>query len=69
MEKITLNVTGMTCEGCVKGIKSALESYDGVKSSDADLDTGTVLIEFDPGVIQPSAVEQAIVDAGFDITA
>jgi len=68
MEKVTLNVTGMTCGGCATSINKALNSYDGVNSSDANADAGTVAVEFDPAVIQRPALEQAVVDAGFDIT-
>jgi len=68
MEVVTLNVTGMTCGGCASSINKALSGYDGVKSSDANADAGTVLVEFDPAVIQRPALEQAVVDAGFDIT-
>jgi len=69
MESVTLKVTGMTCGGCASSIKNALNSHDGVNSSAAQVDAGTVTIEFDPAVIQQPALEQAIVDAGFDIAA
>ena len=67
MEKLTLNVEGMTCGGCANSIKNALNSRDGVKSSEADVAAGTVSVEFDSAVIRKATLEQAIVDAGFDI--
>ena len=69
MNKIELRVAGMTCGGCVKSIQNALTARDGVSGATADLDAGTVAIEFDPAVIQPAALEKAIVDAGFEIGA
>jgi copper chaperone len=69
METITLKVEGMTCGGCAKSIKNALNGRDGVKSSEANVDAGTVSVEFDAAVIQQDGLEQAIVDAGFDIAA
>ncbi len=59
----------MTCGGCVKSIQNALNGRNGVDSAVADLEASTVAIEFDGKVIQRSALEQAIVDAGFDVAA
>ena len=67
MEKLELRVDGMTCSGCVKSIQNALTSRDGVENAAADLDTGKVEIEFDKHVIHRVALEQAIVDAGFEV--
>jgi copper chaperone len=69
MEKVELRVEGMTCGGCVKSIQNALNGRDGVSDATADLDTGTVSIDFDPNLIQQAALEKAIVDAGFEVTA
>jgi copper chaperone len=69
MEKVELKVAGMTCGGCVKSIQNALTGRNGVDNAVADLEAGTVAIEFDGKLIQRSALEQAIVDAGFEIAA
>lgn len=69
MEKVELKVEGMTCGGCVKSIQNALNGRNGVDNAVADLEAGTVAIEFDGKMIQRSALEQAIVDAGFDVAA
>lgn len=69
MEKLTLKVEGMTCGGCATSIQNALNGHDGVTSAEADVAAGTVSVEFDSAVIRQAALEQAIVDAGFDIAA
>lgn len=69
MERVEIRVDGMTCGGCVKSIQNALTGRDGVSSAAADLDSSMVAIEFDSGVIQQDAIEQAIVDAGFSVAA
>jgi len=69
MNKIEIQVEGMTCGGCVKSIQNALNAREGVSRASADLDAKTVSIEFDPAVIEVSALQQAIVDAGFDVAA
>jgi copper chaperone len=69
MARIELKVEGMTCGGCVKSIQNALTGRHGVNSATADLEAGTVEVEFDAKVIQQAALEQAIIDAGFDVAA
>ena len=69
MDKATIKVTGMTCGGCVKSIENALDTYAGISRTSADLDAGTVSVEFDGKQIQRSAIERAITDAGFDVPA
>jgi copper chaperone len=69
MEKIHLKVEGMTCGGCVQSIQKALTGRDGVRTANADLDTGMVMIEYDEKAIRKSGLEKAIVDAGFSVGA
>ena len=69
MDKITIKVEGMTCGGCVNSIQKALGEHDGIRKTDADLDAGTVEVEFDAKVIRRSAIERAIESAGFDVPA
>ena len=67
MEKATIKVEGMTCGGCVKSIENALGTHDGIHQTSADLDAGTVSVQFDGALIQRSAIERMITDAGFDV--
>ncbi|UCG73406.1 MAG: heavy-metal-associated domain-containing protein [Chromatiales bacterium] len=69
MERVELNVEGMTCGGCVNSIQNALNTRDGVASATADLESQRVTIEFDPALIQKAGLVEAIEDAGFDVAA
>jgi copper chaperone len=69
MEKVHLKVEGMTCGGCVQSVQKALTNREGVRTANADLDTGMVMIEFDAKVIQKPSLEKAIADAGFSVAA
>jgi len=69
MERVELNVEGMTCGGCVNSIQNALNGRDGVATATADLESKRVTIEFDPAVIQRDGLVEAIEDAGFDVAA
>jgi len=69
MKSATIKVAGMTCGGCVKSIENALNEQVGIQKVAADLDAGTVAVDFDANVIQVAAIEQAIEKAGFDVAA
>lgn len=69
MEKIQINVSGMTCGGCERSLQNALTSRDGVSSAEASHEAGMVAVEFDPAVIARSGIEEAITEAGFEVRA
>lgn len=68
MKQIQIQVSGMTCGGCVKSVQNALQARDGVSEATADLASGNVTVAYDPAQINPQALQQAIVDAGFEVT-
>ena len=57
----------MTCGGCVNSIQNALNQREGVHRAVADLDGALVNVEFDPSLIRQAALEEAIIDAGFEV--
>ncbi|TBW37228.1 heavy-metal-associated domain-containing protein [Siculibacillus lacustris] len=61
---LTLDVDGMTCMGCVRSVKAALEKADPSAKVEIDLASGRVEIE---GAIAAPAARQAIEAAGFDV--
>lgn len=67
MEKIVLQVSGMTCGSCVKSVREALLELEGVASVEVDLHAGKVTVERGAG--QPSTEElvDSIEDVGFDV--
>jgi copper chaperone len=69
MTSATIKVEGMTCGGCVKSIENALNEQAGIQKVAADLEAGTVAVDFDTNLIQVAAIENAIENAGFDVAA
>jgi copper chaperone len=69
VEKIQIKVSGMTCGGCERSVQNALTSRQGVSSAKADRTAGVVAVEFDPALIQRTAIEKAITEAGFKVAA
>ena len=67
MTDITLSITGMTCGGCVSSVQKVLTALPGVQSAEVTLSPGQARVTFDPSVIALTALEQAVIDAGFGI--
>ena len=66
MENIVLKVAGMSCQGCVRSVTSALQAVPGVTDVDVSLANGEATIKFQPGRVEIGALKQAIEDAGFE---
>lgn len=64
---ITLTVLGMTCDGCVKGVKNALNDITGVSSVEVNLAQKCAVIEYDDEQTNKETFISAIEEAGFDV--
>jgi len=67
MEKVTLNVQGMSCEHCVRAVKGSVGELSGVKNVDVHLAEGKVDVEFDPNEVTLDKVKEAIEDQGYEV--
>ena len=68
MERKTLSVTGMSCNGCERNVENALRSLDGVSRVEADHQDDTVDIVVDDSVSDDD-LTTAIEGAGYDVAA
>lgn len=64
-DKITLDIRGMKCAGCVKAVERQLTRYPGVTSATVNLATEIAVVEFQTDAVDPDALVQEITDAGF----
>ena len=69
MQTLTLNISGMTCGGCVKSVAKVLEALDGVAKAEVSLEQANAVITYVADKIQPAALIEAVEDAGFDAAA
>ncbi|MBC2090361.1 heavy-metal-associated domain-containing protein [Listeria welshimeri] len=67
MEKLTLNVEGMTCEHCEARVTKALSGVSGVKNAVVSLDEGTATVEFEKGEVTEDALIDAVEEAGYEV--
>lgn len=68
MERKTVLVTGMSCNGCERTVENSLQTIEGVTRVDADYTGDTVEVVVEDGVAD-EAIEAAIEDAGYDVPA
>jgi copper chaperone len=68
MDRKTIAVTGMACDGCERNVENALKTVGGVTRVDADHegDTVEVVVEDD---VADADLDAAIEQAGYDVTA
>lgn len=57
-----IQVTGMSCQHCVRAVTQALEQVPGVTGVQVDLERGLARVE---GGADAGALIQAVVDAGY----
>lgn len=66
MERKTVSVTGMSCNGCEQNVKNALRNLEGVNRVEADHEANTVELAAEDDVTDDD-VEAAIEHAGYDV--
>lgn len=67
MAVATIEVQGMTCQGCVKSVTKALQAVDGVTSTDVSLEKNQATVTYEKGKATVSDLKLAIEDAGYDV--
>ncbi len=67
MEKITLNVEGMSCGHCINAIENNVGKLQGVSSVKANLDSGAVEVVFNTSEVSIDTIKETIDDQGYDV--
>ena len=66
MERDTIPVDGMSCNGCEQNVENVLQKLDGVNRVEADHEGNTVEVVVDDDVADDD-VHAAIEQAGYDV--
>ncbi|KKK37911.1 copper resistance protein CopZ [Mesobacillus campisalis] len=67
MEKVTLNVAGMSCGHCVKAVEGSVGELEGVNSVKVNLEAGTVDVEYNNQAVTLDKIKETIDDQGYDV--
>lgn len=66
MQTATLNIDGMTCNGCVQSVKNALLRSAGVTDAQVSLEDKKAQVTFDEHLTSPAALANAVSEAGYE---
>ncbi|ULT58766.1 copper chaperone CopZ [Neobacillus drentensis] len=67
MEKVTLNVQGMSCGHCVKAVEGSVGALKGISSVKVDLKDAKVDVEFNDQEVSLDQIKETIEDQGYDV--
>lgn len=67
MEKVTLNVKGMSCGHCVKAVEGSVGALSGVQSVKVDLKAATVDVVFNNQEVNLDKIKETIDDQGYEV--
>lgn len=63
MERVTMNISGMSCGHCVHAVSRALEDLDGVTVEKVAV--GSATVSYDPSATSVEQITRAVEDAGY----
>ena len=66
MERMLIDVSGMSCEKCVKSVTAALTAVAGVEQVEVSLQSGQAAVSCDPSLASLGRLTEAIEAAGFE---
>jgi copper chaperone len=69
METATIDIEGMTCQGCVASVTRVLNAIPGVHGVSVTLNPGTASVTYDAARTGMAALKGAIEDAGYGVNA
>ena len=67
MQTTILNITGMTCGGCVNGVTKALQAVPGVSDVFVSLDKAEATIQYDELTTDKDTLKSAVMHAGYGV--
>ena len=66
MERRTISVSGMSCDGCERNVESALTNLEGVSRVEADHEGDAVEVVVEDGVSEDD-IHAAVREAGYEV--
>jgi len=63
----SLQITGISCGGCVNTLTRVLKALPGVEDVEIDQGTGNTQIRHAPGQVGQAQFRQSIEDAGYEL--
>lgn len=68
-ETLNLPVRGMTCGNCARSVERTLASTPGVTKALVELQGERAIVEYDPELVKPEVLVNAVRDLGYEVPA
>jgi copper chaperone len=65
--EVTIDVGGMTCDGCEKAIKASVEKLDGIAGVESSHEEGWTKVKYDKSQTSVEDIEGKITDTGYEV--
>lgn len=69
MSTVTIQVPGIHCDHCKSSIEGALGELGGVRRAEVSVDDKNVTVEYDDDTVGLEALQDAIIEQGYDLPA
>jgi Cu+-exporting ATPase len=69
IQTINLAVRGMTCANCARSVERKLASVPGVAKASVDLNAARAAVEYDPDLVKPEVLANAVRQLGYEVAA
>jgi len=69
MQTLNLAIGGMTCGNCARSVERTLAATPGVTKAQVELAAGRAMVEYDPDLVKPEVLAQAVRDLGYEARA
>ena len=67
MQTATLNISGMTCGGCVRSVSNLLNAMDGVAKAEVSLEKQCAVVDYDAAKLGQDQLKRAVEEAGYEV--
>jgi len=65
--EVTINVGGMTCDGCEKAIKASVDKLDGIAEVESSHEEGWTRVKYDKTQTSVEDIEGKITETGYTV--
>ena len=65
--EVTLNVEGMTCEGCENSVKAGVATLEGIAEVECSFEEGWTKVKYDKSTTTVADIEGKITDTGYEV--
>ena len=69
IEVLDLPVRGMTCGNCARTVERTLAGTPGVTKALVELQGERAIVEYDPELVKPEVLANAVRDLGYEVPA